>query len=123
MASDILTSLSSLSYYFDPSNVRVYATKARELYRLNGVNLPFWCDWMLPNGTLPNPSQVFPVEILHHLHKSFWDHNVKWILQAIGDAELDLRFSLLQPQSGYRHFPSGISSLKQVTGHEHRDIQ
>ena len=106
MASDILTSLSSLSYYFDPSNVHVYATKARELYRLNGVNLPFWRDWMLPDGTLPNPSQVFLVEILHHLHKSFWDHNVKWILQAIGDAELDLQFSLLQPQSSYCHFPS-----------------
>ena len=123
MASDVLASLSILSHYFDPSNVRVYANKARELYRLNGVNLPFWRDWMLPDGTLPNPSQVFPVEILHHLHKSFWDHDVKWILRAIGDAELDLRFSLLQPQSGYRHFPSGISSLKQVTGREHQDIQ
>ena len=123
MANDILTSLNSLSYCFNPTDVRIYATKARELYRLNGVDLPFWRDWMLPDGTLPNPSQVFPVEILHHLHKSFWDHDVKWILRAIGDTELDLCFSLLQPQSGYRHFPSGISSLKQVTGCEHWDIQ
>jgi hypothetical protein len=123
MADDILVSLEDLSRHFDPSNVAVYATKARELYRLNGVNLPFWRDWTLPDGTLPNPSQVFPVEILHHLHKSFWDHDVKWIIRAIGDRELDLRFSLLQPQNGYRHFASGISSLKQVTGREHRDIQ
>ena len=42
MASDVLASLSILSHYFDPSNVRVYANKARELYRLNGVNLSFW---------------------------------------------------------------------------------
>ncbi|KAF9786516.1 hypothetical protein BJ322DRAFT_981624, partial [Thelephora terrestris] len=50
-------------------------------------------------------------------------HDVKWILRAIGDVELDRRFALLQLRSGYRHFPSGISLLKQVTGCEHRDIQ
>jgi len=123
MAADILISLNILSHHFDPSNVGVYATNARQLFRLNGVDLPFWRDWMLPDGTLPNPSQSFPIEILHHLHKAFWDHDVKWIIRAIGDHELDTRFSLLQPRSGYRHFSSGISTLKQVTGREHRDIQ
>ena len=123
MAADILTSLNTLSHHFDPSDVGVYTTKARQLFRLNSVNLPFWHDWELPDGTLPNPSQLFPIEILHHLHKSFWDHDVKWIIRAIGDRELDTRFSLLQPRSGYRHFSSGISALKQVTGREHRDIQ
>src|ERR1700753_1432212 len=57
MANDILTSIDDLSNEFDPSDVKLYATKARELYRLNGVNLPFWRDWELPDGTLPNPSQ------------------------------------------------------------------
>ncbi len=41
----------------------------------------------------------------------------------LGTAEIDLRFSVLQNHSGYRHFKKGISSLKQVTGHEQRDIQ
>lgn len=123
MAIDMLASLDTLSDHFEPSNIEVYATKARELFRLNGVDLPFWRDWVLPDGTLPNPSQLFPIEILHHLHKAFWDHDAKWIIRAVGDHELDLRFSLLQPRSGYRHFSSGISALKQVTGREHRDIQ
>jgi hypothetical protein len=123
-AGSILASLDDLHQRdFDPSNIVVYAANALELHRLNGVDSPFWRDWELPDGTLPNPSQFFPIEILHHLHKSFWDHDVKWILRAVGDRELDLRFSLLQPQSGYRHFAAGISSLKQVTGREHRDIQ
>ena len=123
LAADILASLDTLSYHFHPSDVEVYRTNARQLFRLNGINLPFWCNWKLPNGSLPNPSQLFPIKILHHLHKAFWDHNVKWIIRAIGDRELDIRFSLLQPWSGYHHFSSGISALKQVTGHEHRDIQ
>ena len=123
MATDILASLNILSHHFNPSDIGVYTTNARQLFRLNGVDLPFWRDWKLPDETLPNPSQLFPIEILHHLHKSFWDHDVKWITRAIGDRELDTRFSLLQPRSGYRHFSSGISALKQVTGREHRDIQ
>ena len=122
-ATSILTSLRTLASEFDPSNVAVYTKNAKELFRLNGVDLPFWRDWWLPDGTLPNPHQIFPIEILHHLHKAFWDHDVKWTLEAVGDHELDLRYSLVQPRNGYRHFSSGISLLKQVTGREHRDIQ
>ena len=123
MAANTLASLDTLSRSFNPSDIKVYATNAWELFHLNGVDLPFWCDWGLPDGTLPNPSQLFPIKILHHLHKAFWDHEVKWIIQAISGCELDTRFSLLQPQSGYRHFSSGISTLKQVTGREHHNIQ
>ena len=93
------------------------------MFRLNGVDLPFWRDWYLPDETLPDPHQIFPIEILHHLHKSFWDHDAKWVIRAGGSSELDLRFSLIQPRSGYRHFSSGVSTLKQVTGREHRDVQ
>ena len=34
-----------------------------------------------------------------------------------------MRFSLLQPCVGFRHFKAGISSLKQVTGRDHRNVQ
>ncbi|KAF8800937.1 hypothetical protein BYT27DRAFT_7227077 [Phlegmacium glaucopus] len=44
---------------------------------------------------------------LHHWHKAFWDHNAKWCINTVGAAELDFC----------------ISSLKQVTGCEHREIQ
>lgn len=122
-AASILTSLETLASQFDPSQVAIYTSNAKAMFRLNGVNLPFWRDWFLPDGTLPDPHQTFPIEILHHIHKSFWDHDVKWVIRAVGDLELDLRFSLIQPRNGYRHFSSGISSLKQVTGREQRDIQ
>ena len=122
-AANILTSLQALASRFDPSEVASYANHAKTLFRLNGVDLPFWRDWYLPDETLPNPHQIFPIEILHHLHKFFWDHDAKWVIRGVGNSELDLRFSLLQPCNGYCQFSSGISSLKQVTGHEHRDIQ
>ncbi|KAG2115446.1 hypothetical protein DEU56DRAFT_748706 [Suillus clintonianus] len=62
-------------------------------------------------------------EALHHWHKEFFDHDCQWCLVAVGASELDLRFSILQPVTGYRHFTGGISKLKQVTGRGHRDIQ
>jgi hypothetical protein len=41
----------------------------------------------------------------------------------VGDNEIDFRFSVLHPHSGYRHFKEGISKLKQVTGRDQRNIQ
>ena len=122
-ADTILTPLQVLAAQFDPYDVATYTNKAKTLFRLNGVHLPFWRDWYLPDGVPPDPHQIFPVEILHHLHKSFWDHDLKWTIRAAGDSELDVRYSLVQPRGGYRQFSSGVSSLKQVTGREHRDIQ
>ena len=122
-ATSILASLEALASQSDPSEVATYTKHAKTVFRLNGVDLPFWRDWYLPDKALPNLHQIFPIEVLHHLHKSFWDHNTKWVIRAVGDNELDLRFSLIQPLRGYCHFSSGISSLRQVTGCEHRDIQ
>ena len=122
-ADSILTSLEILASQFDPYDIATYTSNAKSMFRLNGVHLPFWRDWHLPDGILPNPHQIFPIEILHHLHKSFWDHDLKWAIRAAGDSELDVRFSIVQPRGGYRQFSSGVSSLKQVTGHKHRDIQ
>ena len=90
MATDILISFNILSCSFDPSNIEAYTANAWQLFCLNGVNLPFWHNWKLLDGTLPNPSQLFPIEVLHHFHKSFWDHKVKWIIQAIGNCKLSI---------------------------------
>ena len=122
-AASILTSLEDLASRFDPSDIATYTSNAKATFRLNGVSVPFWRNWCLPDGIPPDPYQIFPIEILHHLHKAFWDHDMKWAIRAAGDHELDLRYSLVQPRNGYRHFSSGVSSLKQVTGREHRDIQ
>ena len=122
-ADQVLTSLSTLSSYIDPWNLAPYVREARESFRLNGVDLPFWRDWTLPTGVLPDPYRLFPIEVLHHFHKYFWDHDLKWCIRALGEGEIDFRFSLLQPRCGSRHFSSGISKLKQVTGREHRHLQ
>jgi len=94
-----------------------YEKVAKE-YRLNGIQLPFWRDW-----PLSDPSIFLTSEPLHHWHREFWDHDAKWCINALGDKEIDFRFSVLQPRTGYQHFKEGISKLKQVTGREQRDIQ
>jgi hypothetical protein len=69
------------------------------------------------------PQLIYYPEMLHEIHKEFWDHDVKWCLNLLSDSELDFRLSVLQPIAGYRHFKSGISKLKQVTRRVHHDVQ
>ena len=107
----------------DPWDLEAYVKEAKQRFRLNGVHLPFWRNWALPDGTVAEPSQFLTPEPLHHWHKQFWDHDAKWCIQAIGNEEIDFRFSLLQPCVGFRYFKAGISSLKQVTGRDHRNVQ
>ncbi|KAI5984418.1 hypothetical protein EDD15DRAFT_2177214 [Pisolithus albus] len=92
--------------------------KAIKPLRLNGVVEPFWKLWLLSD-----PSDFITPEVLHHFHRMFWDHDVKWCIAATGAVELDFRFSIIQTLVGYRAFNEGISKLKQVTGRDHRAIQ
>ncbi|KJA24333.1 hypothetical protein HYPSUDRAFT_136390 [Hypholoma sublateritium FD-334 SS-4] len=116
-ASTTLAQLHSIEAEIDPWSVEEYFEAAMK-FRLNGVHRPFWADW-----PLSDPSVFLTPEPLHHWHKVFWDHDAKWCINAVGAAELDFRFSVLQPHTGLRHFDEGISALKQVTGREHREIQ
>jgi len=97
----------------DPKDIEAYFCEAQK-FRLNGVHLLFW-----RNIPLTCPSRFFSLEVLHHFHKEFWDHNCKWCINVLGPAEIDFRFSVLQPITGFCHFKDGISSLKQVTGRTH----
>ncbi|KAG2103464.1 uncharacterized protein F5147DRAFT_580548 [Suillus discolor] len=101
----------------DPNNLEAFFEVCAE-YQLNGVHAPFWMYW-----PYADPSVFLTPESLHHWHKEFWDHDLHWCLVAVGALELDFRFSILQPITGYRHFSCGISKLKQVTGRVHRDVQ
>ncbi|KAF9780072.1 hypothetical protein BJ322DRAFT_1141618 [Thelephora terrestris] len=118
-----LSQIGSISNDVDPWDLELYAKEAQQRFRLNGVHLPFWRNWSLPDGTIAEPSQFLTPEPLHHWHKQFWDHDAKWSIRAVGSEEIDFRFSLLQPCVGFRHFKVGISSLKQVTGRDHRNVQ
>ena len=116
-ASTTLEMLRRLATIADPNDLENYVKEVLK-FRLNGVHLPFWRDW-----PLSDPSIFLTSEPLHHWHKAFWDHDAKWCINALGGHEIDFRFSILQPRTGYQHFKEGISSLKQVTGRDHRDIQ
>ncbi|KAG2139769.1 hypothetical protein DEU56DRAFT_912033 [Suillus clintonianus] len=91
----------------DPHNLEAFSHEAQK-FHLNGVEKPFWSDW-----PLAKPSRFFTPESLHHLHKQFYNHDIQWITSTVGDSELDFRFSILQPTTGYRHFHRGILKLKQ----------
>jgi hypothetical protein len=116
-SSTTLTQLRAIEDLVAPWDVNAYAKKAAG-YRLNGVHRLFWRDW-----PLSDPSKFLTPEPLHHWHKMFWDHDAKWCIRAVGPSEIDFRFSILHPHTGFRQFQEGISKLKQVTGREHRDIQ
>ncbi|CAA7259005.1 unnamed protein product [Cyclocybe aegerita] len=101
----------------DPWDLDGYEKESTK-HRLNGVHRPFWRDW-----PLSEPPIFLTSEPLHHWHKEFWDHDMKWCIKAVGGHEIDFRFSILHPRVGFQHFKEGVSTLKQVTGREHRDIQ
>ena len=117
MASTTLAQLMEIELRADPWDLAFYLPEAKR-FRLNGVHRPFWRDW-----PLAEPSLFLTPEPLHHWHKMFWDHDAKWCIRAVGATEIDFQFWVLQPRVGFCHFTEGISSLKQVTGHEHRDVQ
>jgi hypothetical protein len=112
-----LAQLSKLEEKFNPWDDLPAYIKAAKAIGLNGVNCPYWRNW-----ALAQPSDFLTLEILHHWLKMFFDHVLKWCLEAANAAELDYRFSILRHHTGMRHFPEGVSRAKQCTGREHRDI-
>jgi hypothetical protein len=115
--STTLVQLHALEQTLNPWDLVSYV-KAAKKRRLNGVHRPFYRNW-----PLSDPSKFLTPEPLHHWHKMFWDHDAKWCIRILGGAEIDFRFSILHPHTGFRQFHEGISKLNQVTGREHRDIQ
>ena len=117
LASTTLAQLMEIEATIHPWDFASYLPDVKQLC-LNGVHWPFWRDW-----PLAEPSLFLTPELLHHWHKMFWDHDARWCIHTVGATEIDFRFSILQPHVGFHHFPEGISSLKQVTGCEHCDVQ
>ncbi|KAG1851346.1 hypothetical protein DFJ58DRAFT_729005 [Suillus subalutaceus] len=115
--STTLAQLAVIHSHADPNDLEAYFREAQK-FRLNGVDKPFWSNWIFAD-----PSHFLTPEILHHIHKEFYDHDAQWLIVSVGESEIDFRFSVLQPITGFRHFREGISKLKQVTGCCHRDIQ
>jgi hypothetical protein len=124
-ASTTLAQLAALATVHDPIDLPTYLSAAKSI-RLNGVHLPFWRDWYLQSPTQIlrfDPSQFLTPEPLHHWHKQFWDHDAKWAIRAVGAEEFDFRLTTIQPITGFKHFKDGVSTLKQVTGRTHRELE
>ncbi|KAJ7582632.1 hypothetical protein C8J56DRAFT_894479 [Mycena floridula] len=117
--STTLAQINEVASRINPNNVEAFTKAAKKKYRLNGVDQPYWRDWPLSR----DPERFLTPEPLHHWHKFFFDHDLKWVGRIIGNEEMDFRFSLLQPKIGFRHFKAGVSKLKQCTGREHREMQ
>ncbi|KAG1845211.1 hypothetical protein F4604DRAFT_1978525 [Suillus subluteus] len=105
-------------FHHEPSTRATTLSQLTQKFHLNGVNAPFWLDW-----PLSDPSHFLTPEFFHLIHHEFYDHDAKWLICAVGDTEIDFQFSVLQAITGLRHFHSGISKLKQVTGRTQCDIQ
>lgn len=92
--------------------------RAAARVQLNGVYLPFWRDW--ENA---EPSIFLTPEVLHGWHGFFYKHVMTWARTLMSDVEVDRRYSVLQPHTGYKHFPNGFTIYSQHTGREYRDLQ
>ncbi|KIM57150.1 hypothetical protein SCLCIDRAFT_131196 [Scleroderma citrinum Foug A] len=112
-----LTAICTACAMHDPSDYLKFLKVIWKL-GLNGVIYPFFEGW-----PMSDPFDFFTLEVLHHFHQLFWDHDANWCILTVGAAEINFHFSLLQTTVSHRLFEDGISNLKQVTGRDHRTIQ
>jgi hypothetical protein len=114
---EILAMIAELERSVGSADIAAYETAAK-LKGLNGVNRPFWREmrWYRPDLC------VAP-DILHGVHRFWRDHILKWVINLVGEEELDKRVKALQPEVGFRHFKDGISHLSQWSGREDRELQ
>jgi hypothetical protein len=94
------------------------AEKKFEDLGLHDVPEPFWAD--LP---YVNIFSCMTPDLLHQLHKGvFKDHLFTWTTSARAD-EVDARYARIPPYVGTRHFKRGISSIRQWTGNEYKQME
>ncbi|KAG8768447.1 hypothetical protein FRC12_005557 [Ceratobasidium sp. 428] len=91
---------------------------AGKQHGLNGVQRPFWRK--LPYFDI---ATVLSPDLLHGVHKLFFDHVQKWNLNGLGAEEFDTCLRAQPEVPGERSFPQGMSQLKQLAGTDYRALE
>jgi hypothetical protein len=94
---------------------------APDYYYADGIRPtfdPFWAE--LPHC---NIFRCVTADVLHEVHKFWWDHVRKWVENAFGARELDARYMALAPFAGLQHFAGGISKMQKTTMKEHKQME
>lgn len=90
-----------------------------DIQGLNIVKSPFWAD--LP---LSNIFMAFTPDVLHQLHKGiFKEHLFSWCQEFVSSTEIDRRYMSMPSHPSLRYFKSGISTIKQWTGNEYKQME
>jgi len=108
-ASTTLAQLATASTKANLQNIEAFFQEVQK-FCLNSVEKPFWQNYLLSC-----PNQFITPELLHYIHKEFWNHHVKWCINVLGPAKINFQFLVLQPITDFCHFKEGISGLMQVT--------
>jgi hypothetical protein len=114
----ILDAIQEACHLCDPCDIATFHKLCLASFQLNSIVIPFWSDW----GDAC-PLIFLTPDALHQWHKFFFDHCMCWVINIIGGAELDCRLSVLQPRTGTCYWHNGISTLKQLSGREHCDLE
>ncbi|KAG2357545.1 hypothetical protein BDR07DRAFT_1453046 [Suillus spraguei] len=93
----------------DPCDIASFY-KACQALHLNGIGDACLSHFLTPDA-------------LHQWHKFFFDHRITWSINIMGGAELYRQLSVLQPRVGVHHWENGVSTLKQLSGQDHRDLK
>ncbi|KAG2038300.1 hypothetical protein BDR03DRAFT_1045519 [Suillus americanus] len=88
--SSTLANIRAVANFVMPSELTAFFEECKQHF-LNGVLTLFWLDWLTAD-----PSSFLTPELLHHLHKMFWDHDLRWCIKVVGAKEINFCFALLQ---------------------------
>jgi Plavaka transposase len=100
----------------DAGDTWQFVTSAKK-YGLFGIEKLCW------EGVDTDICRVVCFDILHTLHKGFYDHLFDWVKKTVGEGNLDMGLIAQPHLIGRRNFGRGISHLSQLSGREHRDLQ
>ncbi|QRV97702.1 hypothetical protein RhiJN_25721 [Ceratobasidium sp. AG-Ba] len=103
--------------HYDNGPTPIEFMDAGKKYGLSGVDNPFWAD--LPHFDV---CRVLSPDLLHGIHKLFYDHYNRWNINSIGAEEYDTRLKAQIPTPGERMFVQGVTKLKQLAGKDWRAL-